>query len=214
MGGSNRLLIGCTINLPGYTSFIHKELKKMRIVAGEFRSRVIKAVEGNGTRPTTDKVKEAIFSRIGPYFDGGVMLDLFGGSGNMSFEAISRGITRSVLCDRDGKAIRVIKENAKSLNIEERCTILKMDYHRVLTHVREQGLRFDLVFLDPPYKKQQIHEILRILDEYDLVKEDGDVVCESQKEDVFADQIGSFEKVKDVTYGITRITYYKKRGSL
>ena len=64
----------------------------MRIVAGKFRSRVIEAVDGDATRPTLDKVKEAVFSRIGPYFDGGEMLDLFGGSGNMSLEAISRGI--------------------------------------------------------------------------------------------------------------------------
>lgn len=186
----------------------------MRIVAGEFRSRVIQAVEGNGTRPTTDKVKEAIFSRIGPYFDGGMMLDLFGGSGNMSLEAISRGIEKSVLCDMSVKAIRTIKANCKTLGVEERCTILKMDYHRALQEVKRQGLCFDLVYLDPPYKKQQIHEILGILDELDLVAEGGDVVCESQKEDLFEDYVGHFEKVKDVTYGITRITYYKKRGAL
>ncbi|WP_416325858.1 16S rRNA (guanine(966)-N(2))-methyltransferase RsmD [[Eubacterium] hominis] len=194
--------------------FIHKELKKMRIVAGEFRSRVIRAVDGTGTRPTTDKVKEAIFSRIGPYFDGGVMLDLFGGSGNMSLEAISRGMEKSIINDKDGKAIRTIKENVKSLGVEKRCVIMKMDYHRVLEEMKSQKQSFDLVFLDPPYKKQQIHEILTLLDEYDLVNEQGDVVCESQKEDVFEDQIGCFEKRKDVTYGITRITYYKKRGTL
>lgn len=186
----------------------------MRIVAGEFRSRVIQAVDGNATRPTTDKVKEAIFSRIGPYFDGGAMLDLFSGSGNMSLEAMSRGIETSVLSDVSGKAIKTIKDNAKSLGVLDRCRILKMDYHRVLDLVASEGKQFDLVFLDPPYKKQQIHEILLLLDNLQLVKDHGDVVCESQKEDVFEDQVGCFEKVKDVTYGITRITYYKKRGTL
>ena len=77
----------------------------MRIVAGTYRSRVIQAVEGNSTRPTQAKIKEAIFSRIGPYFDGGVMLDLFAGSGNMGFEAISRGIDSVVFCDSGYKAI-------------------------------------------------------------------------------------------------------------
>ena len=139
----------------------------MRIVAGEFRSRVIRAVDGTGTRPTTDKVKEAIFSRIGPYFDGGVMLDLFGGSGNMSLEAISRGMEKSIINDKDGKAIRTIKENVKSLGVEKRCVIMKMDYHRVLEEMKSQKQSFDLVFLDPPYKKQQIHEILTLLDEYE-----------------------------------------------
>ena len=112
------------------------------------------------------------------------------------------------------KAIRTIKANAKTLGVEQKVTVWKMDYHRALQQAKEEGKTFDLVFLDPPYKKQQIHEILNLLDELDLVKDDGDVVCESQKEDVFEDQVGCFEKVKDVTYGITRITYYKKRGSL
>lgn len=185
----------------------------MRIVAGTFGSRVIKAVEGSSTRPTTDKVKEAIFSRIGPYFDGGIMLDLFGGSGNMSFEAMSRGIEESYLCDTSAKAIQTIQANAKSLDVVHRCHLLRMDYHRALQQLAEKKIQFDLVFLDPPYKKQQIHEILLLLSEYTLVKDDKDVVCESLKEDVFEDRIADFVKVKDVTYGITRITYYKKRGA-
>lgn len=186
----------------------------MRIVAGTYGSRVIQAVDGTSTRPTTDKVKEAIFSRIGPYFDGGIMLDLFGGSGNMSLEAISRGIDESYLCDTNTKAIKTIQENAASLGVMKQCHILKMDYHRALQELLQKKVQFDLVFLDPPYKKQQIHEILCLLDEYDLVKEGGDVVCESQKEDIFEDEIKAFIKKKDVTYGITRITYYRKRSQL
>lgn len=85
----------------------------MRIVAGKFRSRVIEAVDGDATRPTLDKVKEAVFSRIGPYFDGGEMLDLFGGSGNMSLEAISRGISHSHLCDIHARRLRLCVETLK-----------------------------------------------------------------------------------------------------
>lgn len=184
----------------------------MRIVAGEFRSRVIQAVEGNGTRPTTDKIKEAIFSRIGPYFDGGSMLDLFGGSGNMSLEALSRGMEEALLCDVSHKAISTIRKNCASLQVQKRCTIWKMDYHQALKKAAEEKRCFDLVYLDPPYKKQQIMDILTFLDAHAMVKEGGDVVCESLKEDVFADVVGSLYKVKDVTYGITRITYYKRKG--
>ena len=182
----------------------------MRIVAGEFRSRVIDAVDGNGTRPTTDKIKEAIFSRIGPYFDGGNMLDLFGGSGNMSLEALSRGMENSLLCDVSSKAIMTIQKNCRTLGVQDRCTVWKMDFKRALKKAREEGRCFDLVYLDPPYKYQQIQFILEKLDEYGLVNEEGDVVCESLKEDVFPDQIGHLHKVKDVTYGITRITYYRR----
>lgn len=183
----------------------------MRIVAGTYRSRVIKAVDGTNTRPTSDKIKEAIFSRIGPYFDGGAMLDLFGGSGNMSFEAISRGMDTSLICDHHAKAIMTIKDNCKSLGAEKQCSIWKMNYEQALAKVKKEGLCFDLVYLDPPYKKQQIQAILLYLEEHQLVHIGGDIVCESLKEDTFLDSYGSFEKVKDVTYGITRITYYKRR---
>lgn len=183
----------------------------MRIVAGKFRSRSIDAVDGDKTRPTLDKVKEAVFSRIGPYFDGGNMLDLFGGSGNVSFEAISRGMDHSVLCDVSFKAISTMKKNAKSLGVENQIDIWKMDFKRALQQANEQGLTFDFVYLDPPYKKQQIDYILNYLEENNLLNEDADVVCESLKEDEFQLSYGSLEQVKDVVYGITRITYYKKR---
>lgn len=185
----------------------------MRIVAGTYRSRVIQAVEGNTTRPTTDKIKEAIFSRIGPYFDGGDMLDLFGGSGNMSLEAISRGIEHSILCDINYKAITTMKKNCESLGVIKQCSIWKMDFKRALVKATQENMMFDLIFLDPPYKKQQIKEILEYINEHNIAKENGDIVCESLKEDEFPETVGNLMKVKDVTYGITRITYYK-RGSV
>lgn len=185
----------------------------MRIVAGTYRSRVISAVEGNTTRPTTDKIKEAIFSRIGPYFDGGEMLDLFGGSGNMSLEAISRGMEHSILCDVSYKAISTMKKNCDSLGVSKQCSIWKMDFKRALAKAAQEEKAFDLIYLDPPYKKQQIKEILEYLNEHHMVKEHGDIVCESLKEDEFPEQVGELVKVKDVTYGITRVTYYK-RGSV
>ena len=199
MGGNSRFT-GCTIILPLCICFIHEELKKMRIVAGEFRSRVISAVEGNTTRPTTDKIKEAVFSRIGPYFDGGNMLDLFGGS----------GMEHALVCDVSHAAVSTIHKNVKTLDVASRVTIWKMDYRQVLAKASQEQRTFDLVYLDPPYKKQQILHILQYLDTHDLVNELGDIVCESLKEDEFPDQVGALHKVKDVTYGITRITYYRK----
>ena len=184
----------------------------MRIVAGKYRSRVIDGVDGVQTRPTLDKVKEAIFSRVGPYFDGGNMLDLFGGSGNVSLEAISRGMNHSVLCDVSYKAITTIKKNVKDLGCENQVSVWKMDYKRALASCVEQNMKFDFVYLDPPYKKQQIDWILQYLVEHNLLNENCDVVCESLKEDQFQEQYAYLEMVKDATYGITRITYYKMRG--
>ncbi len=184
----------------------------MRIVAGEFRSRKIEAVTGDATRPTTDKVKEAVFSRIGPYFDGGEMLDLFAGSGNVSFEALSRGMQTSLMCDKQRKAIETIKRNSQTLNVKNRCVIWQVDYKKALQKIVEEQRQFDLVYLDPPYKDQNIIEILTFLEEHNAIKVHGDIVCESLKEDEFPKEIGTLRKVKEVVYGITRITYYKKES--
>lgn len=182
----------------------------MRIVAGEYRSRVIQAVPGNSTRPTQAKIKEAIFSRIGPYFDGGAMLDLFAGSGNMGFEALSRGMDFVTFCDSNYKAIQTITANAEALKVKQRCRIIKSDYEVLLRQLVKDKPQFDFIYIDPPYRKQRIHELLTLIDSYDLLKENGNIVCESLKEDSFADSYGSLFQVKNVNYGITKITYYKR----
>ncbi len=171
---------------------------------------VISAVEGNTTRPTTDKIKEAIFSRIGPYFDGGEMLDLFGGSRNMSLEAISRGMEHALICDVSHPAISTIRKNVRTLDVASTGDHLENGLSAVLAKASQEQRTFDLVYLDPPYKKQQILHILQYLDTHDMVRAQGDIVCESLKEDEFPDSVGALCKVKDVTYGITRITYYRK----
>lgn len=182
----------------------------MRIVAGEFRSRMIKAVEGDATRPTSDKIKEAIFSRIGPYFAGGRMLDLFGGSGNMGLEALSRGMDEVYFCDMNYKAIKTIKANAASLGVEKRCHIIKGDYQMMLQKMVQEHQTFDFIYIDPPYRKQQIHKILSFIADHELLNLDGDLVCESLCEDQFDDAYGAVKKVKEAFYGITRITYYTR----
>lgn len=183
----------------------------MRIISGKFGSRSIAAVPGTSTRPTTDKVKEAIFSRIGPYFEGGEMLDLFAGSGAMSLEAISRGMSYSTLVDKDFKACRTIKANFISLDVQS-YTLFRQDVFLVLKKLAEARKQFDLIFMDPPYARQKITEILTLIDQYELLKENGDVVCECASQDELPEQVASLKQVKTVTYGITRITYFRKEG--
>ena len=186
----------------------------MRIVAGKFRSRLIQAPKGEQTRPTLDKVKEAIFSRIGPYFDGGMMLDLFAGSGSMGLEALSRGIEHVYFVDRSPAATAVIKANAASLKVEDQCDIWKCDCFAALRRLAQDGVQFDLVYLDPPYQKQQLHKIMQLLDELNLVCDQGHVISESLKEDEFDDAYHQLRKVKEATYGISRISYYRKETEL
>ena len=101
----------------------------MRVIAGKYRSRQLKSVKSDLTRPTTDKNKENLFNMIGPYFDGGVVLDLFGGSGGLGIEAMSRGMDELYSVDKQYKAFAVIKENVNMLKIDN-AHVLKMDYRK------------------------------------------------------------------------------------
>ena len=118
----------------------------MRVVAGTLKGRNIKAVKGTNTRPTTDKVKENIFNIIGPYFDGGIALDLFGGSGNLGIESLSRGIERVIFVDKESIAINTIKENVKELKIDNQVEIYRNDYLRALKALVKRDIQFDLIF--------------------------------------------------------------------
>ena len=182
----------------------------MRIVAGEFRSRTIDAVAGSATRPTADKIKEAVFSRIGPYFEGGRMLDAYAGSGNISFEALSRGMRESWLCDISAKAVATIRSNASKLGVEERCHIHRRDVFAMLDTFAQTDIRFDLVYLDPPYRKQKNAELMLALEEKALLEPSAWVIVESLSDDVFDEAYGSLVKVKENTYGTIRITCYRR----
>lgn len=134
----------------------------MRVVSGNYGGRPLKTLAGKTTRPTTDKVKGAIFNMIGPYFEGGRVLDLFAGSGSLAIEAISRGMDHAILVEKDRAAQQVILENIKMTKESEKFQLLKMSAERVLSNLSET---FDLVLLDPPYAKEQIVENLELLQE-------------------------------------------------
>ncbi|VQB65994.1 methyltransferase [Streptococcus pneumoniae] len=125
----------------------------MKIVSGIYGGRPLKTLEGKTTRPTSDKVRGAIFNMIGPYFEGGRVLDLYAGSGGLSIEAVSRGMSSAVLVERDRKAQTIVAENIQMTKEVGKFQLLKMDAERALEQVSGE---FDLVFLDPPYAKEQI----------------------------------------------------------
>lgn len=182
----------------------------MRIVAGKFGSRPIKSVPGDHTRPTADKIKGAIFSRIGPYFEGGTMLDLFSGSGNMGLESLSRGMDHAVFCDHNHTSIRVIKENIHAMQAEAASTVWKCDYRQALQRCYGERQTFDLIFLDPPYALENKSDILKQISDYELLKSGGDLIFETAKTETLPMQVLDIKQVKSVEYGITRITYYQK----
>ena len=181
------------------------EVTNLRVVAGDFGGRPLKTLEGKTTRPTTDKVKGAIFNMIGPFFDGGRVLDLFSGSGSLAIEAISRGMSSAVLVEKDRRAQAVIQENIKMTKSEKQFQLLKMDAARALTQLTGQ---FDLVLLDPPYAKEQIVDNITQLEEQGLLSEEVMLVCETDKGVDLPEEVSNFGIWKQKTYGISKVTVY------
>ncbi|MCP1305941.1 16S rRNA (guanine(966)-N(2))-methyltransferase RsmD [Paenibacillus tyrfis] len=184
----------------------------MRVISGSAKGRPLKAVPGMGTRPTTDKVKEAVFSMIGPYFDGGQVLDLFAGTGGLSIEALSRGMDHAVLTDVDKKAIDTIRHNLQATGMTERAEVYRNDAMRALKALSKREARFDLVFLDPPYKLKVIGELLEELQQGGLLADGARIVVEHDAEDRHEGDFGKLEWLRRAEYGDTAITIYRTRS--
>lgn len=182
----------------------------MRVISGEYGGRKLKAVPGNNTRPTTDKIKESIFNIIGPYFDGGLCLDLFAGSGGLSIEAVSRGFDQAILIDKEPLALKTIKENIAMTKEEDKFKVFRNDANRALDVLSRQGQKFDLIFMDPPYLKQEIVQQITKMIALDLVATGGKIICEVDKKADLPDVIESFSAVRRENYGITQIVIYQE----
>lgn len=177
----------------------------MRVVAGKYGGRPLKALEGQTTRPTTDKVKGAIFNMIGPYFDGGRVLDLYAGSGGLAIEAISRGMSQAVLVEKDRRAQAVVAANIAMTKESEKFDLLKTEAKRALESLSGQ---FDLVLLDPPYAKEEIVTNMEKLVERDLLAQDVLVVCETDKSVDLPEEVAGLGIWKQKIYGISKVTVY------
>ncbi|QHT46543.1 16S rRNA (guanine(966)-N(2))-methyltransferase RsmD [Halobacillus sp. ACCC02827] len=178
-----------------------KEVYTMRVIAGQFKGRQLKSVPTHKTRPTTDKVKEAVFHGIGPFFDGGRALDLFAGSGGLGIEAISRGADSCVFVDQQQKAVQTVYENIKLLDIEDRVEVFRTDAKRAIKAAGKRGLEFEYIFLDPPYKKFSYKDLMEALLQNDLVADDAIIVCEHDASEDIPEEAGRLKLQKTDFYG-------------
>ena len=150
----------------------------MRIIAGTARSRTLQAPKGMDTRPTLDRVRENLFNILGHSVYDARVLDLFAGSGALSFEALSRGASLAVLVDKARPAHLCQRQNAETLGFTDRCRILLCPWERAVDTLQREGARFDLVFLDPPYAMTDLTEVTAAL--LPLLAEDGQVIVEHE----------------------------------
>ncbi|MGD9678634.1 MAG: 16S rRNA (guanine(966)-N(2))-methyltransferase RsmD [Vulcanibacillus sp.] len=188
---------------------IFKKVIKLRVIAGSAKGRPLKAVPGKNTRPTTDKIKEAIFNIITPYLQEGLVLDLYAGTGGLGIEALSRGMDKAIFIDQDKISIEIIKKNLILCDFLEISEIYRNDSLRALNALIKRGLQFDLVFIDPPYKINNYDIVLKILYDNKMISRKGIIIVEHDVKISLNDYSDFYTLIKKTSYGNTGISIYQ-----
>ncbi len=181
----------------------------MRIISGNMRGTKLYTLEGENTRPTLDRVKEALFSKINIMLEDAKVLDLFSGSGALGLESLSRGAKQAVLCDSSREAMKIIKQNVDKTRSNENVVLLNYDYKKALEQLKNE--QFDIIFLDPPYKTTFAEDATKIIYNMNLLKEEGLIILETDdKEKVIKNLDTQILEIKDLKkYGRVYLLFLK-----
>lgn len=182
----------------------------MRVIAGEAKGRKLKAPRGNKIRPTSDRVKEALFNIIAPRVAGSMFLDLYAGTGNVGIEALSRGCSRAVFVENDPVAIRFIKYNLKQTCLFDRAKVICADVQKAFDIMSGSHRMFDIIFLDPPYFLKVIKKDIERAGR--LLNGGGILVLESNKNAVNESNVGNLKLTREEHYGDTKLAFYNDTG--
>ena len=184
-----------------------------RVVTGRFRGTVLQAPEGDRTRPTTDKVKEALFSVIQCDVPDSEFLDLYAGSGQIGIEALSRGARRVTLVEKSGSAAGIIVKNIQKIRMDgsDEIRFCRSSVNQALERFGKDGEKFDIIFMDPPYKdaSMRLEEETGLIQEYQLLSKDGMLIVEHDKDFVPPEELNGLKRVRSCSYGITVITFFR-----
>ena len=179
----------------------------MRIIAGSLKGRKLRTPKNSDVRPTTDKVREAVFSMLIPYIsEGFVAIDLFSGSGAMGLEAVSRGASRVYFSDSSRESLALTRENVNICGAQDKAVLLSGDFRSNLRRVREQA---DVIFLDPPYAEGYILPALDCIMDCGCLAEGGVAVCEHSYRDGLPEEYEGFTLIKDRRYGSIGVSIYQ-----
>ncbi len=175
----------------------------MRIISGVNRGTKLFTLEGANTRPTLDRVKEPLFSIIAANIPEAIVLDLFSGSGALGLESISRGAKVGFLCDNSKDAINIINKNIQKLKVDSKAKVYNLDYEQALNKFIGQGLKFDIIFLDPPYLTDYAENACKKILENDLLQEDGIIIIETDNKEKVIYNLGEISQriYNQKTYG-------------
>lgn len=181
-----------------------------RVVAGTCRGTILDAPKGEATRPTTDKVKEALFSSIQMRVPDSRFLDIFSGTGQMAIEALSRGAESAVLIDQASRSIDIIKKNLDKTHLTDKAKVMKSAFTEGLKRLGQDGKCFDIIFMDPPYAMADkfAKAASEIIVEHDLLAEDGVFIVESDANTLIQENVTNMTFLKSCKYGSTLITFF------
>lgn len=181
----------------------------MRVITGIAKGRRLKAPKGMDTRPTADRAKEALFNIIGTRVIDANFLDLFAGTGAIGIEALSRGAGRTVFVERSPKAVKVISENLELTRLIDNTEILVLESDKAIDKLASRGEKFDIIFVDPPYRKGLERASLEKISQSTLLSTGGLVITESSKLDIPPEQVGRFLLKRQGKYGDTVLSFYQ-----
>ena len=179
----------------------------MRVITGKARGVQLKTPDGMLTRPTADRVKEALFSIINFDLPGANVLDLFGGTGQLGIEALSRGAASATFIDAREDACRIIWENLKRTKLESQAKVVRSDY---LAYMRRTREKFNIILLDPPYAEVFLENALKCITEIDILQSGGIIVAERPVEKELPFEFEGYTRSRDYKYGKTLLTIYRK----
>ncbi len=182
----------------------------MRIISGTNKGKKLYAPEGMSVRPTSDKIKEAVFNMIGYIDEESKVLDLFAGSGNVGIEFLARGANTCYFVDFSHKSLSFVKKNLELCNFKEKSKVILSDYEKAIINLSNNNEKFDYIFADPPYDLKCCSNIAKKVFEYNILKTDGILIIESDKSEiVFENMDIDVIKYKEKIYGRTRISIMK-----
>ncbi len=184
----------------------------IRVIAGRFRSRKLKTLPGNKTRPTSDRLRETLFNVISRKVEGALFLDCYAGSGAVGIEAISRGAKKACFIEANAKAVQVICDNIEALDVayKEEAEVFSLDAARAFKKLEKLDIRFDIVFIDPPYDATDEYErALQWLGTGSLLAPNALVIAEHVKRHTLADAYGSLHRSRTLTQGDANLSFYQ-----
>lgn len=178
----------------------------MRIIGGEYRSRILADIQGDNVRPTSDRAREALFNILGLRVRGARVLDLFAGSGALGLESLSRGAKEATFNDLSKDSVAIVKKNIAALKAEDRARVYQTDFSAFLNAVKDP---FDLIFIDPPYRFDYGEKALQTIAEKGLLTENGIAVYERDRP--FAGEIALLDKYDERKYGKAILTFFRRK---